>query len=459
MPDKTPDMLEVDNEIWDEFGSSSWISGEPASQAVLMAAKQEHRFEKNKVFNGFVLEQKSLDDSEFKQFINQLKTASSDIPPGTRIQLAVLTRFVDPDYEWSSAYEEGERTCAHWTAVDLVVDEQGKVSSFVLDAANAQGFQRIHARLKETFPEGNHYVYMAEAGATGRLSPIQTQTIGCRVFAIEHLKQLSQISTANLYDKELPAISDSDNNNQIKASNFTGGQKLTRIFRGMQTWSGLMRLSEETRNTPIKNTSPQTILQYAENQSVTQGGFKPIKTNETISRKNIKYIAKKRDYYNALSPEMQKSILENRRGFEFLQHPQLFKLSDMLASIDASENKEVLMSFIQDLSHKLSSNAEPEETERCIHELNALSKQQSVGSLKHACLLSVTALYQDLDKHHRTESREAISRDIEEWYEFKTKNPAQVYRSKLQTNKLDSDLDRDLDSSDEESHDHNINLN
>lgn len=441
MPDKTPDMLKIEDEIWNEFGHDGWISNEPESQAVLMAVKQEHRLEKNKVFNGFILEQTSLDDSEFTQFINRLKTSTPAIPSGTRIQLAVLTRFVDPDYEWSMAYEEGQHTCAHWTAVDLVVGEHGKVSSFVLDAANAQGFQRLHARLKETFPQGEHYVYKADIGATGRASPIQTLEIGCSVFAIEHLKQLSQINTATLYDKELPKTSDADGT--VKASHFTGGLKLTRIFRGMQTWTGLNSLPETMKKTPLKDTSPETLLEYAENKSVTQGGFKTIKTNETISRRNLKYIDKKREYYSALSPDMQKKILEDKGGFTFLKHPQLFKLSDMLASIDTSENKEALMTFVQEFSHGLASSDTVEEIQRCIQELTALSDQQSSGAIKHACLLSVTALYRDLEKNSRAESQKDISKNIEHLYLRHTQNPAQIYRAKLRGSDLSSDSNSD----------------
>jgi hypothetical protein len=438
MPDKTQDMLEIEAEIWDEFGSSNWISGKPASQAVLMAAKQEHRLGKNKSFNGFVLEQKSLDDSEFTQFIHQLKTVASDIPSGTRIQLAVLTHFVDPDYEWSADYEEGKRTCAHWTAVDLVVKEDGKISSFVLDAANAQGFQRMHARLKETFPEGEHYVYIPDLGATGRNSPIQTQTIGCRVFAIEHLKQLSQINTATLYNNELPEISNPEG--QIKASNFTGGLKLTRIFRGMQTWTGLQRLPEAMKNTPIKDTSPETVIQYAEKQSVVHGGFKPVKTNETISRRNLKYINKKRDFYHALSPEMQQNILENRTGLTYLQHPQLFKLSDMLASIDASEDKDALIAFVQELAQAL-------ENHDTVAQLTALSDTQSSGAIKQTCLVSIIRLYRDLDASHSVALEDKLSRKIEQLYQRTTQNPTHRYRNQLQ------DSDTSCSESDDNSYD------
>jgi len=445
---KTPDMQQIDNELWNEFSGVGWISGEPASQAVLLAAKKEHRLEKNKPFNGFVLEQKSLEDSEFTQFIGQLREATTAITPGTRIQLAVLTRFVDPDYEWSAEYEEGKRTCAHWTAVDLVVGEGGEVSSFVLDAANAQGFQRIHARLKEAFPEGKHYVYKSETvynKSKGRDSPIPIQTakIGCRVFTIEHLKQLSQLTTATLYGKELPRIS--TDKGEIKASNFTGGMKLARIFRGMQTWTGLREgLPEAVQNTPLKDSSPETVTEYAERQSVTEGGIKPIKTNETIARKNTQYMNKKRDYYQSLSPEMQQSVVEDRRGFAYLQHPQLFKLSDMLSTIDTHENNDALMAFIQDFSQVLQDHDAPEEARHCLAALTALSASAlPPGAIKHSVLIAVTGLYQALDTNSHFDYQSRISEKIERLYRGPSTNPTTKYREILHAQETDSSSDSD----------------
>ncbi|MCR9191434.1 MAG: hypothetical protein NXI01_02090 [Gammaproteobacteria bacterium] len=444
MHGKTSEMQQIDNELWDEFSGSGWISGEPASQAVLLAAKKEHRLEKNRPFNGFVLEQKSLDDSEFTQFIDQLRETARVIPPGTRIQLAVLTRFVDPDYEWSIEYEEGKRTCAHWTAVDLLVGEGGQVSSFVLDAANAQGFQRIHARLKEIFPEGKHYVYKSETvynESKGRDSPIpiQTLTVGCRVFAIEHLKQLSQLTTATLYGKELPLIS--TEKGEIKASNFTGGLKLSRIFRGMQTWTGLSKgLSEAVQNTPLKDTSSETVIEYAERQSIMEGEIAPIKKNETIARKNTQYMNKKRDYYQSLSPEMQQSVVENRRGFAYLQHPQLFKLSDMLSSIETYENNDALMVFIQDFSWALQEHDAPEEARHCLEALTALSTAThlSPGAIKHSVLTSVTGLYQALDTNNHLDYQSRISEKIDRLYRGPSENPVTKYRKILQAQQTDS---------------------
>ena len=177
-------------------------------------------------------------------------------------QLAVLTRFIDPEYEWSADYEEGKRTCAHWSAIDLVVGEGGTVSSFVLDAANSYGYQRMHDKLKSTFSLGQHDVYKPETLSGGsRASPIQTLTNGCQVFVIEHLKQLSQIKTEVLYDRELPLVSDTKG--VVKASQFVGELKLSRIFRGMQTWNGLRSLPEEVKHTVIKEKSNETLIQYA----------------------------------------------------------------------------------------------------------------------------------------------------------------------------------------------------
>jgi hypothetical protein len=281
MRNKTPDMLKAESDIWDEFGTDS----DPSSQAILMAAKREHRLEKMRPFHGFVLEQKTKENSEFTKYVDKLKESAPAIPPGTRIQLAVLTKFIDPDYEWSADYAEGKTTCAHWTAIDLVVDNGDIVNSFVLDAANSYGYARMHDMLKATFPNGKHYVYKQEPLGDSdktRISPIQTQKIGCRVFTVEHLKQLSQIDTETLYRKELPQTS--EQNGEIKASKFKGKLKLSRIFRGMQTWTGLNALSTEVKETVVKEKTGETLIQYAARQSEVVGGIRPIKVNETISK-------------------------------------------------------------------------------------------------------------------------------------------------------------------------------
>ena len=175
--------------------------------------------------------------------------------------------------------------------------------------------------------------------------------MGCRVFTVEHLKQLSQIDTETLYGKELPQISEP--NGVVKASRFKDNLKLSRIFRGMQTWTGLNALPKGVKETVVKEKTGETLLQYAERNSETKGGFRPIKTNETISRKNIKYINKKREYYNGLSQENQERIIEDRQGFIFLHYPQLFRLSDMLANIDTSDGKENLFGVIEHFSESI----------------------------------------------------------------------------------------------------------
>ncbi|MBP6918527.1 MAG: hypothetical protein KBB94_06400 [Legionellaceae bacterium] len=450
MRDKTPGMLKAESDIWDEFGSNNWISSDPSSQAILMAAKRESRLEKMHPFHGFVLEQKTLEDSEFAEFVHKLKDSAAQIPPGTRMQLAVLTDFIDPDYEWSAEYAEGKRTCAHWTAIDLMVDEHGEVHSFVLDAANSYGYARMHDTLKATFPDGNHYVYKVETLGSDdqkRVSPIQTQKIGCRVFTVEHLKQLSQIDTETLYGKELPMIA--EQNGVVKASKFKGDLKLSRIFRGMQTWTGLNALPKEVKETVVKEKTGETLLQYAERQSETKGGFKPIKSNETISRKNIQYINKKRDYYNSLSQENQERIIEDRQGFTFLNHPQLFRLSAILADIDTTDNRENMLSFIANFSEKLEKAfsqdvnhiTTQEGVQQCLQELSLISSDKKPGAIKSAILLAVSDLYLKLEKSPNPFDPLVLSSVIEAC-QAATSNPATAFRARLRDT-FDSSSDSD----------------
>ncbi len=429
---KTADVLQAEEDMQQEAKNEFWISS-PANQAVLMAAKKEHRLEKGKNFHGFTLEQKSLQDSEFDQFLHELKKSAAQIPSGTRIELAIVTRFIDPAYEWSADYEEGIRTCVHWTAVDLMVGERGEISSFVLDAANSFGYARMHDTLKNMFPEGRHYVYKKEELNDGnqlRVSPIQTQERGCRVFTVEHLKQLSQIDTETLYGKELPQVA--NENGVVHASRFSGNLKLTRIFRGMQTWTGLRALPEDMKHTVIKEKTGETLMQFAERNSVERGGIKSIKANETMAKKNRHYIEKKRHFYHSLSPENQERIIEYRQGLLFLHHPQLFKLSSILARMDARLGTQDILDFVDKLSKNLEEVEEKtgspsEDIRYCLEELAAISPYLNAGAIKHSVLLAVADLYHHLDSVPNQAYQEGLSRVIDGLYH--PKNPAVVFRS------------------------------
>lgn len=330
-----------------------------------------------------------------------------------------------------------------------MVDEHGEVHSFVLDAANSYGYARMHDTLKATFPKGNHYVYKVETLGSGdqkRVSPIQTQKIGCRVFTVEHLKQLSQIDTETLYRKELPKVA--EQNGVVKASKFTGGLKLSRIFRGMQTWTGLNALPTEVKETVVKEKTSETLLQYAERQSETKGGFKPIKSNETISRKNIQYINKKRDYYISLTQENQERIIENRQGFTFLNHPQLFRLSAMLADIDTTDSKENMMSFIANFSEKLEKafNTDGNDTctgegvQQCLRELRHIDGNKNPGAIKNTVLLAVSDLYHKLEQSPNPFDTVVLSSLIDT--QPATSNPATAFRARLRDT-FDSSSDSD----------------
>ena len=452
MQNKSTDVIQAEDEMWNEFGSSDWISGAPHSQAILMSAKREHRLEKGSPFNGFVLEQKLPealgrpnnntlrdlsesefnqfleDNSEFTQFIQELKANAHQIPPNTRIQLAVLTRFVDPNFEYSEYEVQGKRKAGHWTAVDLLVGKDGAVSSFVLDAANSYGYRRMHATLKEQFPEGEHYVYQNEIVSDGiqlKPSQIQTQDIGCRVFTVEHLKQLSQIDSATLYGEELPQVATPEGH--IQAKNFVGGLKLSRIFRGMQSWTGLRALKEEVKNTPIKEKTGETLIQSAERQSEMVGGFKAIKVNQTISKKNLHYIDKKRNYYQTLSADSQSRIIDDRKGSTFLKNPELFQLNDFLAIANPQAVSAFITQISQDLATlSIETDDSREVIQQCTRELTSLqSTSKSQGAIKNDILLSVSALYKQLHITNHPEQIASLSKTITKL----SQNPATRYRT------------------------------
>jgi hypothetical protein len=152
------ELNQAKQDIHDEKNNpSSWISDHVSSIAFLMSKKRQDRMAKQKTFNGITLEQDSPGDTSFSKYVNLLKERVHEIPPGTRIQIAVFTSYVDPEFEPDMV--DPDYYPSHWTPVDILVGENGKVSSFVVDAAGSVGYTRMNTELAEAFPDGNHYVY------------------------------------------------------------------------------------------------------------------------------------------------------------------------------------------------------------------------------------------------------------------------------------------------------------
>lgn len=108
----------------------------------------------------FVLEQKSDNENQLCEFLYTLKQHAKNISPGTRIELAVLTTYAD-DYDFDYLVKNDFTQPNHWTAVDLLIGENGQVNSFVLDEIDAVGYKGINAQLVNNFPTGNHYIFNA----------------------------------------------------------------------------------------------------------------------------------------------------------------------------------------------------------------------------------------------------------------------------------------------------------
>ena len=345
MPNSLEDFLKakaVANAGISAAKKNDWMASDLSSLTLLMAEKHQNRFEKGKAFNGFVLEQCSADDedNDFMTFLSLLSEQLQLIPTPTRFSLAVLTTYQDPDFDTDI---EPCSNPAHWTAVDIWIGPNQQVCSFVLDAANSVGFRKMHADLKRVFPDGNHYIYYADLYLAGlksdtieppiRRRAIQTQGIGCRIFTIEHLKQLSQIDPSLLYLQELSKIADA--NKTIIAANLIKDLKLTRIFRGMQSWTALDFLPADIKNTIIKDTSGETLIEGAKR-------FSEQRINKILERKNLSYKINKAKFVNSISDELGTEIMENREGYFFLIYPILLSVNAEIAKF----NKEDFDTFV-----------------------------------------------------------------------------------------------------------------
>ncbi|CDZ76824.1 hypothetical protein BN59_01100 [Legionella massiliensis] len=87
---------------------------------------------------------------------------------------------------------------AHYTTVDLEIDEQGHAKALVLDAANDMRFIPLLTKLSSI--EGIERVYYAE-GKTNR-DNIQKDNISCPVFALSHAMALQSLDIYNHLEQE-----------------------------------------------------------------------------------------------------------------------------------------------------------------------------------------------------------------------------------------------------------------
>jgi hypothetical protein len=328
------DVAKAFADIEKERDPNEWVSGHPSSQAILMAKKRQDRMRDGANFHGFILTQASKDDTEFSDFITQLKDKVSkrEIKPGTRIHLDVITTYMDLKFD-ADLYEKGHRECNHWTPIDLLIEENGSVSSVVLDASDSFGHRRMHSELKATFPDSEHYIFRGDTyvlNQQSKVRKIQTQPIGCRVFSIEHAKQLSQIPAATLRS-ELKDIA--NESGVFTPGSMKEGTNILRVLRGMQTVNGLQSLSPEVRRSPIGRR--KSLMQTAE--TTIENGV-----NTMVTKRSTRYKQKKRDYFELLAPGELLMIMENKSGLAYLHYPFLFTLSDALTTASRESVDEFL---------------------------------------------------------------------------------------------------------------------
>lgn len=393
-------VTQISGQIMEERLGMDW-SLSPYHQAVLMARDRQTRFAKKFPFNAFIVrrnieDKEEQEDNEFAQFLALLKANVKVINPNTHIQLAICNEIY---------HSYIDKFSYHWTAVDLMVGEDGVVNSFVLDAANNECRQDIIRQLQNTFPKGKHYDYQGEnvideLGKT-KWRNIQNNGNNCHVFTAEHLRQLAKIPPQRLFGEELPVIA--NEYGKIVASNFKGGQLLTRILQSMQSISLFKKLPEEVQSTVVNEHKKRTLAQSINRHLVGQA------INHRIDKKarQAKKLKIKEKYFESLSMLMKERILLHRQGFTFLTNPQLFRLNEKLALVDENELKDFLNTFVNELELKAPKQRKAISFFKALHIDKVREYNQEIKDLansgkppekiKNEVLLATASLFQYLE--------------------------------------------------------------
>ena len=182
----------------------------------------------------------------------------------------------------------------------------------------------MHHQLQTMFPGQQHYIYRAdkiEVNNTTKDRRIQTQKIGCRVFSIEHVKQLTQLD-ATVLRHELSEIAHEETG-IYTAGTIEKDSQLVRFLRGMQTVTGLQALSPNVRRSPFgaRKTLDKSMAETIDGR-----------INKFIILRSTKYKKKKRNYVEMLNTGELEMIMENKAGFMYLHNPVLFTFSEALTS-------------------------------------------------------------------------------------------------------------------------------
>ena len=378
-------------------GTVEYLSDE-VSTASLFFSKTERRYNKGRQFNGFVLHQKSATENEFIQFLDHIKENVNEFPGKVRLQIAVLTSYVD-EFEQKIFIETQKKPpleVSHWTAVDVFI-EHGQIKTFVLDAVNSFGHHGIYSRLKAIFPAGIHYIFQADSipnpkkPAKQKFRTIQSDDDSCRIFTIAHLKQLSQIDPEKLYTELKQAAV----KGAVYPERFAYGFEVNRIFRFTQSWVTLSSLPA-ILFTPLKD--HKTVGDYAYEDSELTGS--ETKKNFAIVNKKMKYDQLDLNYYNSLTEDVQLMLLEHKNGLTFLKNPILFDLQAEIAKMPQLEfvNLIKILNKNLDKSAKLLSFSEKTIINQFLEKMNTLIASENLSKSKNEFILRLASFFKLVDK-------------------------------------------------------------
>lgn len=397
------------NKTTETIQQGTWLLSDENTVTKIMAIKKQNRLRKDKTFNGFVLICKK-EHNEFKTFITTLKQNIAHIPNNTRMSLAIRTMYYAPEFDTKpDLLHETKTSPKHWTAVDLLVDDQKNIHSFVLDAANSIGYQGIHHELKKYFPKGRHYIFEEDRiefpDGSSKTRIIQTQRRGCHIFALHHLSLLSQIDTQTLYHHELPRLAAKNPNHSgmIQPGDFLGELRLTKIFTSTQSLSTIESLT--IKDTLITQKDQQiTLLESIKTRSsaVSLENMKQI--NQTINYKNKRYVEKE-FLFDQYSREKKARIMNTRTGYLFLKNRGLFNLNNALKQLNNPEELHLFLQKIYEILKKTLYNCSIR-TQNLLGEINDLSCSIYLlpEEMKHNLILIIEDLFFQISMHKQSRS-------------------------------------------------------
>ncbi|KTD20489.1 Dot/Icm T4SS effector [Legionella israelensis] len=388
---KQETISNLEDELWDV-----------ETVTAVAEARKAKREMKGDSMNLFILKVDHPEsDNELAAFINELKNKITDIPNGTRIQLAV---------------QSGE----HWYPVDIEINNQN-LSVLIPEAGFSPSTANATSLILDAFPKADIYRFYPETEThLGRQRTYMIQADGesCSKYALQQLFSLNKnkdlhhqlMQNQGLFEIESLYPKAENPKQHYKFSFSNCSPELAVIFKATQSTSAFERLSDSIKKEPV-NTKGETLQEYFRRHVRSESTERP--QSRGVFDFKAKQISETKHFLKSLKKDGYKEIMKTsaRTGIDFLTQEKFNLKSEPMGKRSLIEHKQTRDLFLQKLNQYF------RETSTALHQVmhspekmqKAIELQGKLESLRERFMAVTPSSYKkSLDSLYKTHMEELM---------------------------------------------------